>query len=295
MAERPDPTLVVLPDGRRLAVDDVGDPTGVPVLYLHGTPDSRLSRHPDDDLAAALGIRLLAVDRPGCGRSEAAPDRTLASVADDLAALLDALGVERAGAVGWSAGGPYAVAFAARHPARSGPVALTAPVVPLTALAADPVLAAVAHGRVALLEMAEGIDPREVGREVAPYLVPDPATHEAVAAQQAEEGGEARRRDVDGVPGGADVLVTATVEAVAVTQDGLIDDVATTLRSPDLDLAECRSPVLVLAGDLDDVSPSAFAHWWGATVPAAEVEVVAGAGHALHLRHWRRLLRHAGS
>ena len=35
---------------RALAVDDVGDPGGTPVLYLHGTPDSRLSRHPDDGL-----------------------------------------------------------------------------------------------------------------------------------------------------------------------------------------------------------------------------------------------------
>ena len=33
---------------RTLTLDDVGDPEGVPVLYLHGTPDSRLSRHPDD-------------------------------------------------------------------------------------------------------------------------------------------------------------------------------------------------------------------------------------------------------
>jgi hypothetical protein len=47
----------------RYSIDDVGDPAGAPVVYLHGGGDSRLSRHPDDSIAAALGIRLLAVDR----------------------------------------------------------------------------------------------------------------------------------------------------------------------------------------------------------------------------------------
>ena len=48
-----------------MTIDDVGDPAGTPVLYLHGGGDSRLSRHPDDSIASALGVRLLAVDRCG--------------------------------------------------------------------------------------------------------------------------------------------------------------------------------------------------------------------------------------
>src|SRR4051794_24440025 len=39
-----------LPDGRRLCFDDVGDPGGPVVVYVHGTPDSRRARHPDDDV-----------------------------------------------------------------------------------------------------------------------------------------------------------------------------------------------------------------------------------------------------
>jgi pimeloyl-ACP methyl ester carboxylesterase len=58
-----------------MAVDEVGDPAGAPVLYLHGTPDSRLARHPDDGLAAAAGVRLLAIDRPGYGGSSPLPHR----------------------------------------------------------------------------------------------------------------------------------------------------------------------------------------------------------------------------
>lgn len=294
MTARPDPTLVLVPDGRRLAVDDVGDASGDPVLYLHGTPDSRLSRHPDDRIAAALGIRLLAVDRPGCGRSDADPGRTLASVADDLIAVLDALGLERTGVVAWSGGAPYGVALAALHPDRVSAVVLTAPVVPLTALADDPSLAAVAEGRAALLEMAEGIDPLEVGREVAPYLVPDPATPESVAAQQAEEGGDGRRRDLADVPGGAAALVAATVESVSVSLDGLIDDVATSLRRPDVDLTATSVPVRCLAGGADQVAPSAFARWWVDLLPDATLTVENDRGHALHLPHWSEIIAEAG-
>src|ERR671922_2773339 len=48
-----EPRQVHLPDGRVLTVDDTRDPGGTSVLYLHGTPDSRLARHPDDGLTAS--------------------------------------------------------------------------------------------------------------------------------------------------------------------------------------------------------------------------------------------------
>ena len=107
-----------------LSFDDVGDPDGAPVVYLHGGGDSRLSRHPDDSIAASLGVRLVAVDR--CG-----PARRLASLlawADSAAAALD---VERFGIVGWSAGGPHALALAAVAPERVTNVALVGSMPPV--------------------------------------------------------------------------------------------------------------------------------------------------------------------
>ena len=73
MASGPPTRSVPLAGGRTLTLDDVGDPAGVPVVYLHGTPDSRLARHPDDGLASAAGVRLLAVDRPGYGGTSPLP------------------------------------------------------------------------------------------------------------------------------------------------------------------------------------------------------------------------------
>ncbi|HVY44225.1 MAG TPA: alpha/beta fold hydrolase, partial [Minicystis sp.] len=100
-----------------MSLDDVGDPGGTPVVYLHGGGDSRLSRHPDDSIAAGLGIRLLAVDRCGPARRY----RSLRAWAEELAG---ALPVERFGVVGWSAGGPHALALAAVAPERVARVAL---------------------------------------------------------------------------------------------------------------------------------------------------------------------------
>jgi pimeloyl-ACP methyl ester carboxylesterase len=104
-------------DARRPLIDDVGDPAGTPVVYLHGGGDSRLSRHPDDSIAAALGVRLLAVDR--CG--PAVRRDSLRAWADELVRTLE---LERFAVIGWSAGGPHALALAAVAPEQVSRVAL---------------------------------------------------------------------------------------------------------------------------------------------------------------------------
>ncbi|HEU5153015.1 MAG TPA: alpha/beta hydrolase [Iamia sp.] len=287
----PSPLLVSRPDGRVLAVDDVGDPAGGPVLYLHGTPDSRLSRHPDDAVTAAAGVRLLAVDRPGIGRSTAHPGRTLGSVADDLAAVLDAAGVARAAVLAWSAGAPFAVALAARHPGRVSALGLVAPLVPITAYADTAVSAAAGPGRQLFAEMAAEMAPEVVAAEVAPYLLADPATPEAVAEQMAAEADPARAGEVAGLPGGGAHLVAAAVEAVALGRDGLAEEVATQAAVPDADLAAAAGagPAFVWSGAVDEVSPPAFGRWW-ADLLGAEHVVLPDAGHALALPRWPALL-----
>ncbi|HYI61372.1 MAG TPA: alpha/beta hydrolase [Acidimicrobiales bacterium] len=284
------PTLVPLDDGRVLAVDDVGDPDGAPVLYLHGAPDSRLSRHPDDGLAARAGVRLLAVDRPGCGRSTGHPGRTLGSVADDLAAACAHLGVDRTGVLAWSAGAPFAVALAARHPRLVAAVGLAAPLVPVDAYATPEVAEAAGPGRALFAEMAAELPAEEVAAEVAPYLLPDPATTEAVAAHLREEGDERRAAELATVPGGFDHLVAATVEAVARGRDGLSQEVATQAGRPDVDLAAGTAPVTIWSGTADPVAPPAFGAWWAATAPGARHHVLEGATHVLHLPRWATLL-----
>ncbi|MBV8757165.1 MAG: alpha/beta hydrolase, partial [Deltaproteobacteria bacterium] len=60
-----------------------------------------------------LGVRLIAVDRPGLGRSDPAPGRTLLDFATDIRALSSELSLERPAIIGFSQGSPFALVCAA--------------------------------------------------------------------------------------------------------------------------------------------------------------------------------------
>jgi pimeloyl-ACP methyl ester carboxylesterase len=105
-------------DGRQLAYAVWGDPAGSPVVVLHGTPGCRLNRYPDERALAAAGIRVITYDRPGYGRSDRHPGRQIASCVADVAAIADAVGVDRFAVSGASGGGPHALAVAAGLPDR---------------------------------------------------------------------------------------------------------------------------------------------------------------------------------
>ena len=78
---------VTTADGRTLTVREGGDPNGVPVLVLAGTPGSSLLYEPHRRDAEEKGIRLFSYDRPGYGGSTRNEGRTVADCAEDVAAV----------------------------------------------------------------------------------------------------------------------------------------------------------------------------------------------------------------
>ena len=117
MAERGDRTIV-LRDGRRLGYLDQGPRDGRPVLFFHGLGTSRVICPIDEPAAHDLGLRLIAVDRPGIGLSDRLPRRRLLDWPSDVAELADQLGLADIAVIGWSGGGPYAAACAYLLPER---------------------------------------------------------------------------------------------------------------------------------------------------------------------------------
>jgi pimeloyl-ACP methyl ester carboxylesterase len=121
-----------LPDGRHLGYAEYGDPDGVPLLYFHGTPGSRLLAKAFDAPARDAGVRMVAPERPGQGLSDFQPERSMLDWAHDVEALADHLHLERFAVMGISGGGPYAAATAYRLPERVMKLALVSSVCPLT-------------------------------------------------------------------------------------------------------------------------------------------------------------------
>jgi 3-oxoadipate enol-lactonase len=239
---------------REIGYDDRG--RGAPVVLLHPFPFTRASW---DELATAMEgrFRVLSVDARGFGESalrarggSSAP-YAISDLADDLAALLDALELPRAALLGMSMGGYTALAFAARHGAR-----LTALVLADTRAAADSpdaragreVALATIHGR-----GADAYLDSSLARLVSPGATP--ATHASVRARAA---------------GQADSLVAA-VEALRDRPD----------RTAELGAIAC--PTLVVCGAADQVIPAAEMRRMSDVVPGARYVELAGAGHLSHL------------
>ena len=107
-----------LPDGRGLAFVEFGARAGRPVIYHHGSPSSRVEAALFAEAAGRGGIRLIAFDRPGIGRSDYRPKWTYPTLVEDVAALADHLALRRFGVLGWSGGGPPALACARLMPER---------------------------------------------------------------------------------------------------------------------------------------------------------------------------------
>jgi pimeloyl-ACP methyl ester carboxylesterase len=118
--------LIQTGDGRTLAYADYGDPTGAPVLFFHGSPGCRLPLAEHVEIAREVGVRIIAPDRPGYGRSDPKPGRTLLDWTVDVAALADHLHLERFAVVGNSGGAIHAAACAAKLSTRVLTAALVA-------------------------------------------------------------------------------------------------------------------------------------------------------------------------
>ena len=116
------------------AVLSVTGRTGDPVLFVHGNVSSALFWQPTM-LSLPDGYRPLAVDLRGFGETDPEPvdaTRGLGDYADDLAAVIEALGLTSVQLVGWSMGGGVVLQYLAERPEahRAASVTLVAPVSP---------------------------------------------------------------------------------------------------------------------------------------------------------------------
>jgi pimeloyl-ACP methyl ester carboxylesterase len=129
-----------LPDGRAVAWTESGDPGGRPVLRVPGTPGSRWSVRADQQPWLDRSLRIITTERPGFGASSRLPGRGFTEPADDLAVILDHLGIDRLPVYGASGGAPHILALCARHQGRVSAATILAGAAPLTDAEAEEVI-----------------------------------------------------------------------------------------------------------------------------------------------------------
>jgi pimeloyl-ACP methyl ester carboxylesterase len=265
---------VRLPDGRLLGYAEYGDPDGVPMLGLHGTPGSRLMFKVADAQARELGIRLLAPERPGFGVSCYHRGRTLASYAADIAAFADTLGVARFAVAGISGGGPYAAACAALLPGRVTALGLVSPVGPVTTGEGAQKIGAGHH---LIFRVSPRMPPLlwpifAVGRCAFLYAPMSVygllLSRAALADRTILARGEVRGNMMAGIAEGMRPGVRAAVQEMRLFS-----------RPWDIPFAAIRAPAFLWQGTRDRNVPPSAAFKLGELIPGCDIQRIEDAGH----------------
>jgi pimeloyl-ACP methyl ester carboxylesterase len=106
--------LLVMRDGRKLEITEYGDRAGHPAFFFHGLIGSHHQASYISEEAGRIGIRIIAPNRPGVGRSEFIARKSALESVSDVEDMAKALGLDDFSLIGISGGTPYALAALSR-------------------------------------------------------------------------------------------------------------------------------------------------------------------------------------
>ena len=267
---------ITLPDGRSLDLWQAGADDGDPLVFHHGTPGAGLPFGHHVREMAKRGLRYVGWTRPGYGSSSRRRGRTVADDADDGAAVLDHLGIDRTWVVGWSGGGPHALGFAAQKPDRVRSVATIGCIAPwgaegldwLAGMGAENVeeFGATLEGEDALRPFVERAWP--AFRDVKP---------KEVATALGDLIDDVDRGSLTGEL--ATYLAASGYEALRESYLGWLDDDLVFARPWGFDMGAIRCPVHLWQGAHDRMVPYAHGAWLAKHVPNAAPHLLPEHGH----------------
>jgi pimeloyl-ACP methyl ester carboxylesterase len=267
---------VTTPDGRGLQVTTVGPQDGPAIVAHGGTPDDgRL--YPDTiEAGTQRGLRHVSYARPGYLESDRDEGRSVADCAADVVAIADALAIERFYVVGWSGGGPHALACAA--------------------LLGDRVISAASVAGAAPHDTEE-LDWREgMGQENIEEMGLAEQGADALRPWLEDQAEEIRGSTPDDLLRILGDLVSEPDRTVLTEEYaewahasfqasisngvfGWLDDDLAFVRGWDFDLEEIQVPVSIWQGREDRFVPIAHGEWLSENVPGARSHLLDGEGH----------------
>jgi pimeloyl-ACP methyl ester carboxylesterase len=267
---------VSAPDGRSLETLSVGPPDALPLLFHGGTPTAAIAFPPAVDVLDRFPVRFVTYSRPGYGGSDPHPGRSVADAAGDVAAILDALAAEEFVTIGWSGGGPHALACAALLADRCRAVATIAGVAPYPAAGLDWLAGMGEENRAEFGAAMVGAQPLSAYLEGAARGLAD-VTPDQVAAALGDLVSEV---DVASLQGAyAEWLAATSRKSVSNGIAGWRDDDLAFVRPWGFELADIDRPVAVWQGDQDRMVPFAHGEWLADQLPTAHRHLLPDHGH----------------
>jgi len=265
-------------DGRDLEVLTAGDPDGFPWLFHGGTPSAAVGSPQFDRSAREAGLHLITYSRPGYGRStrRSWPRPRIADDLTDSVVVLDALGVDDFITLGWSGGGPRALACAALLPRRCRAAATLAGVAPADSPDLD-FVAGMGEENVAEFAAAAA------GPEAYEAFLAEPVA--ALATVTADDvaaslGDLVTPVDAAALTGEfADWLAATFRHAAAQGTIGWREDGLAIMGPWEFSLHDVRVPVAIWQGRHDAMVPFSHGTWLAAHVPGAHAHLFDDEGH----------------
>ncbi len=268
--------LVRMADGRDIDVLTAGPDDGFPLVVHEGTPVGLVLNDRLADAAAARGLHVVLTARPGYEGSTPRPGRSVADIASDGAAVLDALGADTFASIGFSGGGPHSLACAALLPGRCLAAASVAGVAPFEAGGLE-FLAGMGPENVEEFSLAaRGTD------ALTPFLEKEAEALGAVTGEQlaAALGGLVSGADASVLTGEfADGLAAAFRAAVRAGIAGWRDDDLAFVKDWGFSLDALAGRAAIWQGDQDNMVPFAHGQWLAARIPGARAHLEPDAGH----------------
>ncbi|MFE8702843.1 alpha/beta fold hydrolase [Cytobacillus sp. FJAT-54145] len=281
---------IQLKDGRKIGYIEYGDKTGIPVLFFHGTPGSRLLYLDDDDVAKSLGVRLISIERPGFGLSTPKPNRTLLDWADDVSEVADQFNLHKFSIIGVSGGGAFAAACAFKLSERLHSATLIASATPFPN--GKPPKSMMTANKLAFI-----LDKKAPWLMRASYRL-----HKKIMTEKPEKyirdtkKGNKHLNEWDRKFLQTDEDVKAMMlhlgEAFRMSVDECVNEPVLLSKPWGFSASEIKTPVYVWHGENDKMSPFDEMKKLAASIPDCETNYIPGAGHFVSEDEqiWREIL-----
>lgn len=282
--------LLRLADGRQLSYAEYGAADGVPVVYFHALNASRLELLIHAERLRGLGVRLIAIDRPGYGHSSFVERRDYREFVPDVRALLDELRLDAVHLLSASAGSAHALHTAWAMPERIRSVHCTAVVPPI-----DHILASDSPStlnsmmnqffRVVPSLLRPAMELALFGQTVESLLhsMTSARSHNAFSLADADI-------DYISAPEHLPYFVAAMMESLRQGPRAWALESVLLNQPWTIDLREIRVPVELWHGTLDGLVPMDMVQAFARALPGAQLHELAGDTHLLAFRNIERLM-----